>query len=273
MKIILRDDDTCYFTKPAELEQAFGDIWSFAPISLAVIPFVGKSLRNVVPGKYWHSEKKFPIGGNKELVDHIKKLIQENKVCLMLHGHSHEDYPSGYEFVAGKDLAEKTKEGKKYLEDLFDTEITAFVPPHNTFSQKGWNAVISNGLNISGIPNFHHYGRLKHPSYWLPFLKKVWYKPRTHYTCPYSMHFNGHEEVPYFSFCNENQLSHLKKAYDAVHKKNGVLCIATHYWSLLNSPASKNILINFIKEAKKTPDIEFLTFNEFLSAVCKNPQT
>ena len=37
MKIALRDDDTCFYTKPSELEEAFEGL--NIPISLSVVPF------------------------------------------------------------------------------------------------------------------------------------------------------------------------------------------------------------------------------------------
>ena len=263
MKVILRDDDTCYFTKPQELERAFGKVWNFAPVSLAVVPFVGKGLKSVVPKEYWGSNKLFPIGENKELVNFLKNLLREKKICIMLHGYSHQDYPKGPEFVAGENLYQKVKEGKEYLENLFETKITTFVPPHNALSEKGWKAVVENGLNISGIHNFPHFARLKFPYYWPIFLKKCLFKPFTGYTYPYPIDFGEHKEIPYFSLSdNPSFLSKIKQALNAVYKKNGVFCLATHYWALIESQTAKKFFNETIKEVKKISDIKFSTFNE-----------
>jgi len=261
MKVILRDDDTCYFTKPQELEKAFGEVWNFAPVSLAVVPFVGKGLKSVVPKEYWRSNKLFPIGENKELVNFLKKLLREKKICIMLHGYSHQDYPKGPEFVAGENLYQKVKEGKEYLENLFETKITTFVPPHNTLSEKGWKAVVENGLNISGIHNFPHFARLKFPYYWPIFLKKCFFKPFTGYTYPYPIDFGTHKEVPYFSLSTKFPFKRNERAFKAVYKKNGVFCLATHYWSLINSQPLRETFNEFVQKIKKTPNVEFLTFN------------
>lgn len=270
MKVILRDDDTCYFTKPQELERAFGKVWDFAPISLSVVPFVGEGLKSVVLKEYQESEKLFPIAENKELVSVLKKLLKEKKVCLMLHGYSHKDYPRGPEFVAGENLEQKVKQGKEYLENLFETKITTFVPPHNTLSEKGWKAVVGNGLNISGIHNFPYYSRLRHPSYWIPFLKKCWFKPLTGYTYPYAIKFGNHKEIPYFSLSDKFPFIRIKKALDAVYQKNGVFCLATHYWTLVKSQTTKKLFYEFIEEVKKLSEVEFLTINDFLLKNNKN---
>jgi hypothetical protein len=45
MKIpfIIRDDDTCFFTKPEDLEWAYKDIYDKYPITLAATPFIKES--------------------------------------------------------------------------------------------------------------------------------------------------------------------------------------------------------------------------------------
>ncbi|MCD6528137.1 DUF2194 domain-containing protein [bacterium] len=261
MKVILRDDDTCYFTKPEELKKAFGKIWDFAPISVAVVPFVGGSLKSVVPKEYWGTNKLFPIGENKELVKFLKKLLREKKICIMLHGYSHQDYPKGPEFVAGENLYQKVKEGKEYLENLFETKITTFVPPHNSLSEKGWKAIVENGLNISGIHNFPRFTRLKHPYYWPIFLKKCLFKPFTGYTYPYPIDFRNHKEIPYLSFSEGLSLYKVKKILDSVYKKNGIFCLATHYLTLQNKNLRKK-LEKIIKLASSHENVKFITFNE-----------
>ena len=48
MKFAIRDDDTSYFTKPQELEEAFGDLTGI-PVSLSVIPNAKSNHGNVFP--------------------------------------------------------------------------------------------------------------------------------------------------------------------------------------------------------------------------------
>ena len=38
MKVAIRDDDTCYFTAPDELERVYSDIWDRVPVCLAIVP-------------------------------------------------------------------------------------------------------------------------------------------------------------------------------------------------------------------------------------------
>ena len=39
MKLAIRDDDTCYFTDPSELERVYHDVWDRIPVCLATVPF------------------------------------------------------------------------------------------------------------------------------------------------------------------------------------------------------------------------------------------
>ena len=47
----IRDDDTSFFTRPEDLEQAYGRITQYGPVSLAVIPFCRAGDNKVVPEK------------------------------------------------------------------------------------------------------------------------------------------------------------------------------------------------------------------------------
>jgi hypothetical protein len=38
MKVTLRDDDTCFFTAPDELERVYHDVWDRLPVCLATVP-------------------------------------------------------------------------------------------------------------------------------------------------------------------------------------------------------------------------------------------
>ena len=55
MKIAIRDDDTCYFTSPAELERVYGDVWQRVPVCLATVPFAVGYQRAGIPESEWHS--------------------------------------------------------------------------------------------------------------------------------------------------------------------------------------------------------------------------
>src|SRR5262249_3554953 len=104
MKIALRDDDTCYFTSPQELERVYADVWDRVPVCLAVVPFAVGYQRAGIPEHEWHSGRRFPLEENPQLVDWLRQRIAEHRITVALHGYTHEDFPSGFEFQAAPDL-------------------------------------------------------------------------------------------------------------------------------------------------------------------------
>ena len=231
MKFAIRDDDTSYFTQPKDLEVVYGAIWKRCPISLAIVPFHACTKSKGIPQKYWSGDKVIPVGDNKPLVAFLKKKIQEGKVSILLHGYSHKNYSTGPEFVAGNNLYEKVKEGKKYLETLFGVEVKSFVPPHNKISEEGRKAVAKAGLNIAC-----------HQSY-LPWLRKMNWKnakekalfylvsQQIHYY-PFVLQEKGYKELQCVSLVPSKTLKDLQNDFMIAAKEYGHFCLNTHYWEV-----------------------------------------
>ena len=78
------------------------------------------------------------------------ELVAAGRVTIALHGYTHEDFPDGYEFQAAPDLEARLARGLAYLEQVLDTRIRIFVPPHNALSKRGLAAVSAAGLNLLG---------------------------------------------------------------------------------------------------------------------------
>ena len=55
----IRDDDTCYFTTPRELESCYGRIWDICPVSLSVVPFQASTKSGAVPREHWSGKEVF----------------------------------------------------------------------------------------------------------------------------------------------------------------------------------------------------------------------
>jgi len=176
MRFALVDHDTNYFTKPEQLESVYRKIWDKIPISLSVVPFHACTKSRAIPREYWQGNRIFPIGGNKELVEFLKRKISENKISILMHGYNHRDYENGYEFEVGDRLYEKVKEGKKYLQELFEVEIKTFAPPHNSLSKEGMKAVIANKLNILGSFSFRPSRRPFEMKNFQYFLKRKYFQ-------------------------------------------------------------------------------------------------
>lgn len=93
VKLIIRDDDCNFFTRPADLQHVYRSIPNF-PVTFAVVPEVTdvyggcpETMGNTTPR---------PIGENKELVAYLKHKLTDGKCDITLHGVYH-----GYKFDTG----------------------------------------------------------------------------------------------------------------------------------------------------------------------------
>ena len=228
MRFAIRDDDTNYFTKPQDLIENYSKVWDLCPVSLSVVPFHGCTKSRAIPLKYWSGQRNFPIGENTELVEFLRSKIKENKISIMLHGYSHKDNPDGYEFVTGNNLFNKVKEGKRYLENLFDIEIRTFVPPHNALSKQGLKAVVENGLNIVGNLSFRK--RPLEIRTIVNYAKKKYFQVKWENIYPHALDFGDYKEIGAHSLVPLVTLEKLKSEFDFAYKIEGDFILATHYW-------------------------------------------
>lgn len=166
--ILLRDDDTNFYTNIEDLEQGYGEIWGMLPITLAVIPFVHGSeskimdydmcidkfqrLRNweltadsVELAKYNELQ---PIGNNEKLVKALALQVNNGKIEIAQHGVQHKYDEKGAEMMMHKISYEDIRAGKEYLQKVFMCDINTFIPPSNTIDEYCAKAVSSLELNI-----------------------------------------------------------------------------------------------------------------------------
>ncbi len=283
MKFAIRDDDTCYFTTPEDLKNAYGDLWGKIPISLAVIPFVKARKAPYIPKEYWNTGKEYPIGENDELVSFLKREIKKGNVSIMLHGYNHEYYPQP-EFVAGKNLKEKIIKGKRYLEELFEVEIRTFVPPSNTMSKEAIKAVKECSLNLLYYPTPKNrpFGIKK----WIIFLEDLMFKYRERQcsriefikNCyrfwikrdrnifmpvkPFIFEINGIKEFNCVSLTAKTPTTNVLKNIEIAYRYNGNFCLALHYHSLKNDIFREKfyLIMNYVQ---KLPNIKFVHVDNF----------
>ena len=65
---LIRDDDTCAFTNPDQLEKCYGDVWGQIPVGLAVTPFRIPGKFPDIPESLRDSPDPQPLESNREIV-------------------------------------------------------------------------------------------------------------------------------------------------------------------------------------------------------------
>ncbi len=237
MRFAIRDDDISYFTEPDQLEKVYSGIWEKCPISLAVIPFLHGSA-NFVPDAH-KNDRVYPIGENKSLIRFIRKKINEGRVSVMLHGYSHRRDSAGHEFEHDSNLREKIREGKQYLEGLFDTQIRCFVAPNHAFSKEGMLAVSSNGLDIVGAPSVKARPKvigLRHMTNMIRLSVFRAMNKGVKYHCALS--YGSHRELYCYGIVPSTGFDELRKGLEFSQKKDGVFCVAVHSNNMTDSMLS-----------------------------------
>lgn len=205
--ICLRDDDTNYHTRPDELINAYGEFWGKIPITLATVPFSHGSQQKVIECEKYGKERDrkhrewiinasaeelteyhrtWPIGLNKELVTVLKSMVADGSIEIAQHGVHHAYNERGPEMFSNETGYEAIRDGKEYLEKVFDTKVITFVPPSNTidvtcvgYLKKLRMHLLSSGVIIKdnvNIPtrDIHSYYRaVKHRLFGQPILPMI----------------------------------------------------------------------------------------------------
>jgi predicted deacetylase len=267
VKFAIRDDDTCFFTSPEELERVYGRIWDRVPVCLATIPFAMGYRSPAVPEKYWAAGEAFPLERNAEIVDALRALLRDGRVTVAQHGYTHEDFPEGWEFQAAPDPERRVREGRAYLESLLGTGITVFVPPHNALSKRALAAVSSEGLNLLGsFLSFHP----KHRPWEARTLANWWrirrFRARTGRTrrdrlvYPFPLRYRRHSEFGCHSLVPQTTWDDLVSGFNEARALGGDFCVATHYWEV--DDRLGGLLQDLIDHASRFSDVRFVKAEE-----------
>jgi len=267
VRIALRDDDTCYFTSPADLERVYSGIWQRIPVCLATVPFAVGYPRAGIPESEWHSGRRFPLEQNPALVAWLRENIPARRVTIALHGYTHEDYPDGFEFQAAPDLDRRIADGRAYLERLLGTPIRVFVPPHNALSKRGLDAVSRAGLNVLG--SFLSFRPANRPfdahalsNWWRiqQFRRATGRDRAAPLVYPHPLRYRRHAEFGCHGLIPSTTLEQLTAGLDEARRFGGDFCLATHYWEV--DERLKNILMRFFDYAEKIPNVRFVAADE-----------
>lgn len=272
--ICVRDDDTNFYTKYEELQEGYGRFWGNIPVTLATIPFVHGSEYKILEFEY-PPEQKFqklrsweksasvdelnryhmlmPIGNNNELVLNLKSLINAGKVEIAQHGISHRYNDLGAEMFFDNIGMLMIRDGREYLEKVFDADVNVFIPPSNSIDIKCAQYIENSGMQIlcsGSIKSRYSYDKyiayLKHPQDIISSLR-TWRKrnvipirKRQKIWITGSKAFGVNDDVDTYVKCIMEQLEHQHAASVATHYRLlSVLDDERHtyrnrFWSVLD---------------------------------------
>jgi hypothetical protein len=136
--VLIRDDDTNFFTSTKMLESIYSTAWSKGfKVCLSIVPFQRGINDGSVPPDMRKSGKYYYFADNRDLVFYLQDRISTGQIEVLQHGLSH-DYSNGMrgEYGGELDKSEDTKRGKDMLEQALGLEPKFFVPPGEDISEK-----------------------------------------------------------------------------------------------------------------------------------------
>jgi len=255
-KFAIRDDDTCFFTQPEDLDQVYGMYWGIVPVSLAVVPFSVPEHRGRSMSPSYPTNQPAPLGGNKRLVSFLRDKARRGHVEIMLHGHTHEYKQAGTEWIGEfgwkpqAQLTAETLHGKKYLEQLLETDVRVFVPPSNRIGCAGIRAIRQAGLNLSGIMG--RFGDRPWTLDYLPAYTRRWaWRLRHGSPYPYPLSYGGHTELAAHTLTPRATKQQLLEELNHCASRSAPFVLATHYWEFKDDPTMHTTLAALIEAASR----------------------
>jgi hypothetical protein len=148
LPILIRDDDTNFFTRTNMLESVYSKAWEEGfKVGLAVVPFQKGTDDVSVPPNMRTKDLNFSVSDNEGLVRFLKNKIRDRTIEVLQHGFSH-DISNGGRWEFGKDL-DKRKEielGRNILKQAFEVNPKFFVPPGEDISNRNVRTLVELGL-------------------------------------------------------------------------------------------------------------------------------
>jgi len=146
--ILIRDDDTNFFTKTEMLESIYSKAWNEGfKVSLSVIP-LQKGIDDIsVPPNERKTGLSYSIVVNESLIKYLKNKIQQESVEILQHGihHTYDECRRG-EFAGTSYNGKQILCGRDIIVQAFGTEPKFFVPPGEDISQKNLKLISQLGM-------------------------------------------------------------------------------------------------------------------------------
>lgn len=161
MDIIVRDDDTSFFTQPAMLERVYRRVWEqHLPVSLAVIPAHygavlipsanGQQAATYdwnIPPQFRGQPAHFPVSENAELCAVLTQWEREGLIEICLHGYTHDwmEWTTPDKAL----LQRKLDDGRSIFDRAFPgADIRTFITPYDRVSDEGFDVILKAELNV-----------------------------------------------------------------------------------------------------------------------------
>jgi len=161
-RIIIRDDDTSFYTTPHLLERVYGRLWDAGiPVSLAVIPAVRGDTRVLhrqgtpfdpgIPPVYRGDTTAHFIEENTELCVYLNDKVAAGLVEICQHGYNHIYHEFDSDDPAA--ISHMLADGRVHLEAAFPTaQIKTFIAPYDRISATALQMIFDADYAVCTLP-------------------------------------------------------------------------------------------------------------------------
>jgi hypothetical protein len=240
VRLAIRDDDTCFFTRPEELEAVYAPLGEALPVSLAVTPFAVEAFHLGDPVRFYQGIEPKPLAAHGELVAYLRESIGHGRFSALCHGYTHAyTRTAGGELLqeclwkeAGR-LASEAALAKRALEGTLGCRVRTFVPPGNAISLAAARGIgRSFPRLLTTIPLRRWREFLTVPSGWAPFARRAWGQLRHGAPPPRPERVGGVWFLPSISLTGRTTWQQLVRYFDLCRRHEAGLVVAVHYWEL-----------------------------------------
>lgn len=266
---VIRDDDLSAWTDVDEISQIYGEYLEHGgKVSFAVIPNAFEIFNRGNRALLYQGTERRSIDKNKQIIDYLKPYICSHQVEIMLHGYDHGYFVEwgGTRIFLDKKIREELgenrnirfipeccakkkerlekelKQGKRILEEAFNTKVKVFVPPSNGLTAEAASVIDNMRMNISGTIT-NKLNRKVDIYLFIAIMKKtLWKLMYRGMSYPKVIRYSNHMELTGHAFTPTTDKDGFYSQLQICEKKDYSFVLATHYWELL---ASEELRLDF----------------------------
>lgn len=288
LRIVIRDDDTSYFTESHALELVYQPLWQrHLPVCLSIIPahfsdkpfdYFGRGLEHDpnIPYEYRGSSRHYVILDNEHLCEQLQVRVSNGLVEPVLHGFSHKFHEFALE--DRRQLMNLLNAGSAILGLLFPASPpTTFVAPYDYLSAVATELLLQSGYNIcTPLSTLKNNGILTHK--FEGDILSVRATDGQFSALSYGAQLVLTSDNYFFNDLDspDECLRNANNALEQALSTNSPFFICTnHYWQFSDPTSSNSSLLlktwyRFLEELLATPEVEIVTFSDLIAQLCEN---
>ena len=261
--LAIRDDDLSFWTDQTVIAEIYEPLFKFGvKVSFATVPLAVKASYRGLPERFYiDPDICMPICKNGDLVEYVRELINRGHAEIVLHGYNHSycyydtegflKYPlradqwkpglwwaPECDYKSSDRMVDEIKRGQSYLQRVFDSEVSVFVPPSNTIGR----VLRDCPMDIcSATPKLAERGVKRG---WPVWLEQKIFRLRHGFTFPGVTKGSDRKEIAAISLADGVGCDMFLRKINRIMAEGFPVVVATHYWELNRQGFARDSLLS-----------------------------